>query len=177
MDNNPERKIVNVCQTCRLPIYEGEPIYTSSKGKSSGYTKGAYGGTGFFGNYQGGAYGGHQSSTYDSEIWAQCAWCYDQWQLEVAANKSFWIKWWLGGILFTIIATIISIAMFPGLEGSENKKVSWYRIKIFALGSWQIPLLAPLTLAASLFLVNIFGKLFQPAVNRYKLRKRTTKKL
>lgn len=176
MSNSQGRRIINSCHTCRTPIYEGEPIYTSSKDQSSGYTKGAYGGRSF-GDYQAGGYGGHYSSTHASESWAQCAWCYDQWQAEVAANKSFWIKWWLGGILFTIIATIISIVVSPGLEESEKQKVSWHRKKIFSLGSWQIPLLAPLVLIVSLFLVSVLGNLFQPAVNRYKLRKRPTKKL
>ena len=66
MSNNSERRIINSCHTCRTPIYEGEPIYTSSKGQSSGYTKGAYGGSGF-GNYQAGGYGGHYSSAHASE--------------------------------------------------------------------------------------------------------------
>ena len=178
--NSQERRIINSCQTCRIPIYEGEPIYASSKGQSSGYTKGAYGGRSF-GDYQAGGYGGHYSSTHASESWAQCAWCYDQWQAEIAANKSFWIKWWLGGILFVIVATIISIVAFPGLEAGGDKpsntssKVPWHQMKIFSLGSWKIPLIAPITLVVSIFLVSILGKIFQPAVNRYKLRKRPTK--
>lgn len=173
--NSQEKRIINSCQTCRMPIYEGEPIYTSSKGQSSGYTKGAYGGRNF-GDYQAGGYGGHYSSDHASESWAQCAWCYDQWQAEVAANKSFWLKWWLGGILFVIIATIISIVMFPGLEWGDGKsKVAWHRMKIFSLGSWQIPLIAPIVLFVALLLVRIMGNLFQPAVDRYKLRKRPTK--
>nr|CAG8433652.1 12614_t:CDS:2 [Entrophospora candida] len=67
MHSDQEKKIINVCQTCRQPIYEGQPIYTSSKGQSSGYTRGVYGGTGFFGNYQGGAYGGHHSEEQKAE--------------------------------------------------------------------------------------------------------------
>jgi len=86
--NSQERRIINSCQTCRAPIYEGEPIYASSKAQSSGYTRGAYGGRSF-GDYQAGGYGGHYSSAHASESWAQCAWCYDQWQAEIAANKSF----------------------------------------------------------------------------------------
>ncbi|MCE8163649.1 MAG: hypothetical protein I3274_05565 [Candidatus Moeniiplasma glomeromycotorum] len=181
MANNSERRIINSCQTCRTPIYEGEPIYTSSKGQSSGYTKGAYGGKSFFGDYQAGVYGGHYSGTHASEMWAQCAWCYDQWQAEIAANKNFWIKWWLGGILFIIIATIASILIFPGMEKSSNpqpgssNEVPWHRIKIFSVGSSHIPLIAPLVLVVGLFLVSILGKIFQPDVNRYKLRQRPTK--
>lgn len=41
---NQEKLIINSCQTCRIPIYQGEPIYTSSKGQTSGYVKGVYGG-------------------------------------------------------------------------------------------------------------------------------------
>ena len=66
MSNSQPRRIINSCQTCRTPIYEGEPIYTSSKGQSSGYSKGVYGGRGF-GDYQVGGYGGHYSSTHASE--------------------------------------------------------------------------------------------------------------
>ena len=44
---NQEKIIINSCQTCRTPIYQGEPIYTSSKGQSSGYVKGVYGGKSF----------------------------------------------------------------------------------------------------------------------------------
>ena len=66
MLNSQERRIINSCQTCRTPIYEGEPIYTSSKGRSSGYTSGAYGGRSF-GDYQAGGYGGHYSSAHASE--------------------------------------------------------------------------------------------------------------
>ncbi|MCE8162952.1 MAG: hypothetical protein I3273_00675 [Candidatus Moeniiplasma glomeromycotorum] len=117
MVDNQEKIIVNSCQTCRTPIYQGEPIYTSSKGESAGYVKGVYGGKQFGeGGYSAGAYGGHYGGTHTSETWAQCAWCYDQWQAEVKANKSFWIKWWVGGILFLILATVVSILIFPGLE-------------------------------------------------------------
>nr|CAG8528810.1 11832_t:CDS:2 [Entrophospora candida] len=89
MQTNTEKRIINSCHTCREPIYEGEPIYTSSKGHSSGHTKGVYGGKGFgFGDYQVGGYGGHYSGSHSSETWAQCAWCYDQWQAEVANKET-----------------------------------------------------------------------------------------
>jgi hypothetical protein len=88
MLGSQERRIINSCQTCRTPIYEGEPVYTSSKGQSSGYTRGAYGGKNF-GDYQAGGYGGQYNSAHASESWAQCAWCYDQWQAEIVANKRF----------------------------------------------------------------------------------------
>lgn len=173
-----ERRIINSCQTCRIPIYEGEPVYTSSKGQSSGYTRGAYGGRSF-GDYQAGGYGGHYSGTHASESWAQCAWCYDQWQAEIVANKSFWIKWWLGGILLVIITTVASVFIFPGLEESGNSQpnasVPWHRMKIFSLGSLKVPLIAPIVLVIGLILVSILGNLFQPSVDRYKLRKRPTK--
>ncbi|CAG8741661.1 17496_t:CDS:1, partial [Cetraspora pellucida] len=73
MPNNPERRIINGCHTCRTPIYEGEPIYTSSKGQSSVYTKGAYAGKvfGSYGGYEVGGHAGHHSGTYASENWAQ----------------------------------------------------------------------------------------------------------
>ena len=66
MPNNSERRIINSCHTCRTPIYEGEPIYTSSRGRSSGYTRGVYGGRGF-GDYQAGGYGGTYGGTHASE--------------------------------------------------------------------------------------------------------------
>ncbi|KLL04483.1 MAG: hypothetical protein MRERV_21c037 [Mycoplasmataceae bacterium RV_VA103A] len=180
MPNNPERRIINSCHTCRTPIYEGEPIYTSSKGQSSVYTKGAYAGKvfGSYGGYEVGGHAGHHSGTYASENWAQCAWCYDQWQAEVAANKSFWIKWWLGGILFIIVATIISIMMFPGLESTQSgtkQAVPWHRTKVFSLGSWQISLLAILVPLVGITLVSFLGSIFQPSVDRYKLRKQPNK--
>ena len=87
-----ERRIINSCQTCRTSIYEGEPIYSSSRGQSSGYHRGGYGGAGFGqGDYHGGIYGGYHSSAHASEGWAQCSWCYDQWQAEVKSNKKFWL--------------------------------------------------------------------------------------
>lgn len=162
MHSNHERKIINVCQTCRTPIYEGEPIYTSSKGQSSGYNKGVYGGTGFFGNYQGGAYGGHHSSTHASETWAQCAWCYDQWQVEVAANKSFWIKWWIGGVILTIIATALTIYIWPGEDIIKGliEDIPWYRWNIFNVGSLKIPLLAPHSFRSNYFPNRNFRGIF-----------------
>jgi len=178
MSNSQQRKIINSCQTCRTPIYEGEPIYASSKGQSSGYTSGAYGGRSF-GDYQAGGYGGHYSSAHASESWAQCAWCYDQWQAEIATNKRFWIKWWLGGILLVIILTIASVFIFPGLEKSKNSQsntsVPWHQMKFFSLGSLKVPLLALIVLIVGLILVSILGSLFQPSINRYKLRKRPSK--
>jgi hypothetical protein len=99
----------------------------------------------------------------------------------VAANKSFWIKWWLGGILLIVVATIASIFIFPGLEersrGSQPNAptVPWHQMKIFSLGSWKISLIVPIVLVVSLILVSILGNLFQPAVDRYKLRKRPAK--
>ncbi|CAI2187970.1 18114_t:CDS:2, partial [Funneliformis geosporum] len=89
MLNAQERRIINSCQTCRTPIYEGEPIYTSSKSQSSGHARGAYGGKSF-GDYQAGGYGGTYGSTHASE----------------------------SGILLVIIATIASAFIFPGLEES-----------------------------------------------------------
>ncbi|MCE8163884.1 MAG: hypothetical protein I3273_06490 [Candidatus Moeniiplasma glomeromycotorum] len=98
---NQEKIVINSCQTCRTPIYQGEPIYTSSKGQSSGYVKGVYGGKSFGSTgYSAGGYGGHYGGTHASESWAQCAWCYDQWQAEVKANRKFWIMWWLGGVFW-----------------------------------------------------------------------------
>lgn len=65
---NQEKLIINSCQTCRTPIYQGEPIYTSSKGQSSGYVKGVYGGKSFGDSgYSAGAYGGHYGGTHASE--------------------------------------------------------------------------------------------------------------
>lgn len=69
MLSSQARRIINSCQTCRTPIYEGEPVYTSAKGKSSIYMKGAYAGK-VFGSYGGfgvGGHVGHQGGTYDSE--------------------------------------------------------------------------------------------------------------
>lgn len=66
MLNNQEKRIISGCQTCRILICEGEPIYASSKGQNSGYAKGAYGGRNF-GDYQAGGYGGHYSGTHASE--------------------------------------------------------------------------------------------------------------
>ncbi|CAI2177554.1 2438_t:CDS:2 [Funneliformis geosporum] len=97
MLNAQERRIINSCQTCRTPIYEGQPIYTSSKSQSSGHTKGVYGGKSF-GDYQAGGYGGTYGSTHASE----------------------------SGILLVIIVTITSAFVFPGLEesGSSQSKNS-----------------------------------------------------
>ena len=63
-----QKIIINSCHTCRTPIYQGEPIYTSSKGESSGQIRGVYGGK-QFGNsgYSAGAYGGHYSGQHASE--------------------------------------------------------------------------------------------------------------
>jgi hypothetical protein len=48
-------------------------------------------------------------------------------------------------------------------------------MKIFSLGSLKIPLVAPIVLVVSLILVSILGNLFQPAVDRYRLRRRPKK--
>lgn len=65
---NQEKVVINSCQTCRTPIYQGEPIYTSSKGQSSGYVKGVYGGKSFGSTgYSAGGYGGHYGGTHASE--------------------------------------------------------------------------------------------------------------
>ena len=44
MNKENEKRIISVCNTCRLPIYLGEPIYNSSDSKRSGLTTGVYGG-------------------------------------------------------------------------------------------------------------------------------------
>ena len=89
-----QKIIINSCHTCRNPIYQGEPIYTSFRGENSGQIRGVYGGKQFGNNtYSAGAYGGHYSGQHASENWAQCAWCCDQWQTEVRINKKFWLKW------------------------------------------------------------------------------------
>ena len=65
--NSQERRIINSCQTCRIPIYQGEPIYTSSKGESAGHFKGGYGGKSFGDSgYSAGVYGGNYSGTHAS---------------------------------------------------------------------------------------------------------------
>ena len=181
MTSVQERKIINSCHTCRNPIYEGEPIYSSSKAQSSGYGGGSYGGKRFEKvGYQVGAYGGYYSGTHASENWVQCSWCYDQWQAELVKNRNFWRKCWWRGLLFSVVITIISVFMLPGLENNSNiqqsgPEISWYRIRIFSLGSWKIPLIAPLTFSASILLTKFLGNFFQPVVARYKLRKQSTK--
>jgi hypothetical protein len=173
LNDQEKRRITNSCQTCRTPIYEGEPIYFSSKGQSSGYAQGVYGGRGF-GNYQAGGYGKHYNGSHISENWVQCAWCYDQWQIELATNKKFWLKWWLGGILLAIVAMIISINVFPGLEKSKER-IPWHRIKLFSLGNWEISVITLVIFLFSLLLTTIIGSLLQPVADRYKLRKRSIK--
>jgi len=167
-----QKIIINSCHTCRNPICQGEPIYTSYRGKNSGNTGGFYGGRSGSGGYSAGAYTGHYSGNYASKTWAQCAWYYDQWQVEVAAKKKFWIKWWIGGSLLIILATIISILAFPGLKIDSTNPVPWYRLGIFSLGSRWIALITPLILIVSFFLVWILGYFLQPKAERYKLRKR-----
>ena len=175
-----ERKIINSCHTCRNPIYEGEPIYSSSKGQSSGYGGGSYGGKIFEKvGYQVGGYGGYYGGNHSSENWVQCSWCYDRWQAELVKNRGFWWKWWMGGLFLSFLVAIASIVMIPGLENNNipqnNPEIPWYRIKIFSLGSWKISLITPLILFASILLTKVFGNFFQPAVDRYKLRKRLIK--
>lgn len=180
MENNQRKRIINSCQTCRNPIYEGEPVYASSKGQTSGYSSGVAGGVGkgFGYGYGGGigTYGGHHKGEHSSENWAQCAWCYDRWQAKVNANWSFWWKWWLGGILFILILTIISVFLFPSLEKEEianlknNDKnlTHFWRFPIF----WKVSLGHFIIFFAGIALVGILGYFLQPKVDRYKIRVR-----
>ncbi|WNE41085.1 MAG: hypothetical protein mread185_000542 [Mycoplasmataceae bacterium] len=173
LSEQEKRRIVNSCQTCRNPIYEGESIYTSSKGQSSRYVNGSYGSKNFS-NYRVGGHGEYYDSSHLSENWVQCSWCYDQWRTELVINKKFWIKWWLGGGLLIFIATIANINIFPGLEESSSK-ITWYRINFFSLGKWKISIATLLLFLILLILTKFLGGLFQPAADRYKMRKRPIK--
>jgi hypothetical protein len=66
LSDREKRRIINSCQTCRTSIYEGEPTYISSKGRSSGHVGGSYGGKNIS-DYQIGGYGKHYSGSHASE--------------------------------------------------------------------------------------------------------------
>lgn len=170
MENSQQKRIINSCNTCRVPIHEGEPIYVSSVGRNSGGYSGAYGRKNFKEGYQGGTYGGYYGGTKSSERWAQCAWCYDQWQAEISAKKKFWWNCWIWGLLIVIALTVGSIV--HQLTQKEETISPWYKVKLFSLGGWKIPLTTFLILVLGICLVAIIGKNFQPQVDRYKLRKR-----
>lgn len=182
-----ERKIINTCSTCRIPIYEGESIYISSAGVSSGRTGGIYGGaggkteTGVPGLAKGvgvgvgvgvhrGVYGGKENI----ETWTQCAWCYDQWQEELRKDYWFWPKW----LTFWLLIDAIFLAWYGnGVKGDENLKF-WNlecRWASFKLGSMlEIGITSRLiciTVSSVLFIVAL-GYLCRPRVNRYKIRER-----
>ncbi|CAG8810922.1 16222_t:CDS:2, partial [Racocetra persica] len=81
----PPRRIINACNTCREPIYEGEPIYSSSRDKQTGKSGGLYGGAGgqvplmsSQGGVGGGVYGGSFGSDTSGEI---------QWELVIIGKE------------------------------------------------------------------------------------------
>ena len=173
-----QRRIINTCNTCRMPIYEGEPIYRSEVGKNTGTNAGLYGGYGGKvpiipgEGVHGGGYGGRHSDDQSSEIWVQCAWCYDQWQAELAKSKWFWPKWLFWCLLVGIIVAIVDNWWNPPFKYNTtgyDKAPIYRKIKY----GWQPFSAGPLIWLLLVFLVGIvLGRIFRPQVDRYKLRER-----
>lgn len=175
-----QKKIINTCNTCRTPIYEGEPIYKSEVGQNTGTNAGLYGGYGGKvpiipgEGVHGGGYGGRHSDDQSSEIWVQCAWCYDQWQAELAKSKWFWPKWLVGGVIFDIIATVIFnfiICPSRGLTTGGNWLSNYLR-KEQDFGWLKFPFTTPIFSVVFFVLLIFLGLVFRPRVDRYKLRER-----
>jgi hypothetical protein len=65
MDKENIKQIINSCNTCRSPIYLGEPVYSSQDSKGKSNTAGVYGGASHKPQYSqnttyhGGTYGEH----------------------------------------------------------------------------------------------------------------------
>ncbi|CAI2161869.1 5534_t:CDS:2 [Funneliformis geosporum] len=118
------KSIKRARQMALLPysiVEQSEPIYTSSRGQSSGHTKGVYGGKSFFGSSQVGAYGGHYSGSNSSERGILLA---------VIAAVSSSLK--IPAIAPIILVTIISLTGLIGtLFPTWGKK---FEVKEFAKG-------------------------------------------
>jgi hypothetical protein len=173
-----QRRIINTCNTCRMPIYEGEPIYRSEVGKNTGTNAGLYGGYGGKvpiipgEGIHAGSYGGLHSDDQSSEIWVQCAWCYDQWQAELAKSKWFWPKWLLGCLPVGIIAALVFNFWYPSLKRNTlDFNDAFFPRKIYA--NWQLFSAGSWISLLLVFLVGIvLGRIFRPRVDRYKLREK-----
>ena len=171
-----EKKIINTCNTCRSPIHEGEILWHSQTGQSSGKTVGAYGGANTHVNQNtsvhGGTYGAHHSSEHSSENWIQCGWYYDQWQGEIIENDK-WKKtpnitnW---AIVFGITAVCSIISIILGYYFAKEKNVTDFTKPVIAWG--VIGLVGGFILG--------FGAGTKPAYpepskpDRYRFRKRPT---
>ena len=139
-----EKKIVNTCNTCRLPIHEGEPTYYSGRGETSGHTQGTYGGASYHNN---------QNISYHGE-----------WQGEILAknewNKKFGM--WLAMIVLPATALTCLIVWYINRENPNNSN----RVTNFGFASFFLS-------AGMAWVINgIKNGFFAPSVNRYKLRKR-----
>ena len=113
----------------------------------------------------GGGYGGIHSDSRSSEIWVQCAWCYDQWQAEVEKSKWFWPKWLAVGIIINIITTMVMhFFILPGQGHTVEDKnpILFFFRKERAVSSLKFPLSTPLSLAVVLVLVIFLGHIFRP---------------
>ncbi|MCE8167425.1 MAG: hypothetical protein I3273_00325 [Candidatus Moeniiplasma glomeromycotorum] len=126
-EKHVDTSLIGVCQTCHIPIYHGEPVYTPNDYKTEGSHSGEYGeashGPGFTKpdtTYTGGGYQGRDKRHSVSEGWIQCGWCYKQYQKELESVKAWerrWLTWGLLGIPFGAIGFGLGYSKILDLYG------------------------------------------------------------
>ena len=86
------RKVINTCNTCRTPIYEGETVYDIQISQKFGYNDSNYDNSQTTPSSEKKEINYYKDRT-NSENWAQCSWCYDQWQDEIVRSRITSLSW------------------------------------------------------------------------------------
>jgi hypothetical protein len=179
-EKHVDTSLIGVCQTCHIPIYHGEPVYTPHDYQTKGEHSGEYGeashGPGFSNpgtTYTGGGYQGRDKRHSVSEGWIQCGWCYKQYQKELEAIKKWKMKQ-AGWISLFVIPSILGALGYCWVQRAKDAATRTYG------GVWNMMIIWGI---ASLIIGGLIGIVVArvvlgalPETNRYKLRENPNRK-
>jgi len=167
--NRENKPIINSCNTCRSPIYLGEPVYSSQDSKGNSKTGGVYGGASHTPErsnttYHGGTYAENTNWTHNQEVWTQCFRCYDEWQEELRL-KTEWDKKHGMWMFISIIPCILISTLIAWLIYKENTQLFKTYALYYGIGALVVGLIIG-------SIINHLKNGSAPKVDRYRIRVR-----
>jgi len=163
------KQIINSCNTCRSPIYLGEPVYSSQDSKGKGQTTGVHGGASHTPEksqttYHRGTYAENTQWKHNQEDWTQCFRCYDDWQEELRIKKE-WDKKLGIVILITLLPCLAIGFLIAWLISQNNTKVFLNQAIYYGIGALIVGAIIG-------SIINHFKNGSAPKVDRYRIRRR-----
>jgi len=175
-ERHVDTSLIGVCQTCHIPIYHGEPVYTphdyATEGNWHAEGGGVVSGSDGVGVGAGGVRGGDKRHSV-SEGWIQCGWCYKQYHKELEAIRKWKMKQ-AGWISLFAIPSVLGALGYCWVQRAKDTTMRTYGGVLSMMIIWGIASLIIGGLIGIVVARVVLGAL--PETNRYKMRENPNRK-